>query len=67
METKCFQSRERLGSHLGPFPDILKQFEEIEKKLDFRFFSLKVKEFSKDLDNSEQKKKLKTFFSKTAK
>ena len=62
MVTKCFESRERLGSHLGPFPGILKQFEEIEKKLDFRFF-LKSRIF-KDLGNFEQKKKLKTFFQK---
>ena len=38
MEMKCFESRERFGSHLGPFPGILKQFEEIEKKLHFCIF-----------------------------
>ena len=39
MEMKCFESRERFGSHLGPFSGILKQFEEIEKKVAFLHFS----------------------------
>ena len=33
MEINCFESGEHFGNHLGPFPSILKQFEEIEKKV----------------------------------
>ena len=41
MEKKCFEFMEHFGSHLEPFPHILKEFEEIEKKLDFQVFQLK--------------------------
>ena len=59
------------GKPRKPFGTISWHFEAILKKSKkswiFDFFSLKVKEFSKDLGNFEQKKKLKTFFSKTTK
>ena len=68
MEINCFESGEHFGNHMGPFPSILKQFEEIEKNHDFSIFlSFKVKEFMKDLVIFERKKKLKTFFSKITK
>ena len=67
MEMKCFESRKRFGSHLGSFPGISKQLEEIEKSWIFKFFSSKVKQFIKDLGIFESKKKLKTFFSETTK
>ena len=67
METKCFESRERFGSHLGPFPGILKQLEEIEKSWIFKFFRSKVKQFIKDLGIFESKKKIENFFFKNNK
>ena len=39
MDIKCFESREHFGSYLEPFPHILKEFEEIEKKVGFSSFS----------------------------
>ena len=39
MEMKCFESREHFGSYLEPFPRILKEFEEIEKKVGLSSFS----------------------------
>ena len=52
MEMKCFESREHFESHPKPFPHILKEFEEIEKKLDFQVFQLKSQGISLNRINS---------------